>query len=769
MSDVFTLANQSGSSVMRKLTLVLAITAASAAAAPAADLVPLTTLHAIHSLTKAEASAGLPVAFEATVTYYNRTDVDLFVQQGGEAIYVETKRNEDLAPGDRVLVRGKTRDSFTPDVLSDSVTVLHHGSLPQPVDADFEQLIHAERDCMLVTVHATIRSADRVNFGDMHGIYLKLVTDQGSIDATAVDTDASTLNELLDAEVAVTGVVSGKFDSKMQLTGILLEVSKLADVKILKPAATSPKSLPITPMDQVLASYSVHDLTRRVRVKGTITYYQPGSAVVLQDGAKSLWIWTHVSSPMRIGDVAEATGFPDAHTTFLALTDGELEDRNIFEPVQPKAATWRQLATWNSGDPDGHQNDLVSFEGLVVAAVREGSQDEFVLRSDGKLFTAIYRHPPASEPPPMDEVPQGTRVRVTGICMAMQTNSIDPGEQEVPFNILLRSFDDIQVVATPSLLNTRNLIILVGFLLLVVIMVGARGWFIERKMRRQTAILGYIEQRRSRVLEDINGSRPLAEIIEQIAELVSLKLQGAPCWCQIADGARLGNYQPAISHFRIIDEQISSRSGASLGRIYAALDPHSNPNANESQSLSMGAGLTSLAIETRRLYSELHHRSEFDLLTNIHNRFSFDKYLDVLIEEARDKAGIFGLIYIDLDEFKQVNDVYGHRVGDAYLQEAALRMKKQLRGADMLARMGGDEFAALVAIVHSRAEIEEIAGRLLHSFDEPFAIDGHLLRGRASVGIAIYPEDGSTKETLFSGADAAMYVNKHMRRKETEV
>ena len=89
----------------------------------------------------------------------------------------------------------------------------------------------------------------------------------------------------------------------------------------------------------------------------------------------------------------------------------------------------------------------------------------------------------------------------------------------------------------------------------------------------------------------------------------------------------------------------------------------------------MGAGLAMLAIETRRLHSDLLHRSEFDLLTDIHNRFSLEKHLEELMEE-RAEAGIFGLIYIDLDEFKPVNDRCGHHVGDMYLQEAASRMKR---------------------------------------------------------------------------------------------
>ncbi|MGA2168488.1 MAG: GGDEF domain-containing protein [Terracidiphilus sp.] len=745
----------------KALAIILGWTSVAWAAQPAA----LTTLHAIHALSRPDAQKGLPVAFEATVTYYNSSDVDLFVQEGTEAIYVQTKPNQDLAPGDRVLVRGKTRDSFRPDVLSDSVTRLHPGALPMPVPAGFGQLIRAELDCMRVTVRATVRSADAVNFENIPGVYLKLLMDGGSIDATVLGSDAGMLKELLDADVEVTGVVSGEFDSKSQLTGILLEVSTFADVKILKRAQTSPDSLPVTPMDQVLSAYRVNDLSRRVRVQGTITYYEPGSAVVLEDGAKSLWISTHASDPMRIGDVAEATGFPDARYSFLALTDGKVQDSHIFKPIPPQPSTWGHLATWNSGSPEGHQNDLVSIEGQVAAAVREDSQDEFVLASNGKLFTAIYRHPLTNGTlPPMKQVPLGAKIRVTGICMVVQANTINPAQQEVPFNILLRSFDDVALVAEPSWLSVRNLILLVGLLLAVVIVVGARGWFIERTVRRQTATLAYIERRRSRILEDINGSRPLAEIIEEITELVSFKLKGAPCWCQIVDGALLGNCPQKLSALRIVQHEIPARSGAARGTLFAAFDPLTKPSPIELEALTMPAALATLAIETRRLYSDLLRRSEFDLLTDIHNRFSLDKRLDDQIDDARQNAGIFGLVYIDLDGFKQINDLYGHQVGDLYLQQAAVRMKRQLRSVDTLARLGGDEFAALVPVVRSRADVEEIALRLERCFDGPFEVEGNILHGSASVGIALYPQDGNTKDSLLNAADAAMYVAKHNKR-----
>ena len=138
--------------------------------------------------------------------------------------------------------------------------------------------------------------------------------------------------------------------------------------------------------------------------------------------------------------------------------------------------------------------------------------------------------------------------------------------------------------------------------------------------------------------------------------------------------------------------------------------------------------------------------------------------MDAQIDAARLEAAIFGLIYIDLDYFKQVNDSYGHQVGDQYLQEVALRMKRQLRPHDTLSRLGGDEFAVLLPMVRNRAEVEEIAQRLERSFDEPFAFEELTLTGSASVGIALYPQDGATRDDLLNAADAAMYLVKNDRR-----
>jgi len=759
---------------MKRLIAALIIVLGGAIAACAEEPETLRSLRDINPLTNAEASHLVPVDFEATVTYYRDYEKTMFVQDGGVAIYVQptTTNIGAFVPGDRVRVEGATEPSFRPFVLAKRITLLRHGSLPAAIPADHDQLIKAEHDCMLVKVRGVVRSIDLEisSAGKRYYTNLKLNADGGIINATVDSDDRKMLTDLLDDEVEITGPVSGKFDGKMQQTGILLHVSSYANLKIIKGVDVILASLPETPMDEIIHSYHVQNTSQRLRVRGTITYYEPGSAAVLQSGTKSLWIKTQTTEPLRIGDLADATGFPDVNNGFLVLTTSEIYDTHLPHPITPQREGWQQLVS------SKHLFDLVSIEGKVVTAVQGPSQDEYALVSNGYKFSAIYHHPAASDAlPAMKEMPVGATVRVTGICVLESAN---PFDRDVPFNILMRTPDDIVMIARPSLVNVRNLAALVSVLLLVVIAVAAWGWTLRRKVHQQTAALSLRieaeaalerataerERRRSRILEDINGAEPLASILEQIAELTSFRIEDACCWCEVTDGARLGQYPQEIDHLRVMQTDILARSGPPLGKLFVAFPQDAPLGVHIEHSLEVGAKLATLAIETRRLYADLRHRSEFDLLTDIHNRGSLDRLLDAQIEEARQNANIFGLIYIDLDEFKQVNDLYGHQVGDLYLQEVASRMKRQLRSHDMLARLGGDEFAALVPVVRSRAEVEEIALRLEHSFDEPYALDGYVLRGSASVGIALYPEDATTKDSLLSAADAAMYVAKHTKK-----
>jgi len=754
------------SCAMKRLVFLFAVLSMCVPPVWAEAAAPLTTLRAVAALSNAQASQHMPATFEATVTYFRFYDYVLIVQDGDAAIYVRATTNLNLTPGDRVLVRGTVRESFRPYVDSRDITRLKHGALPEPVHATYQEMIRGETDCKLVTARAHVLSADIVPNSTMRvpGMLLQMLVDGGHVDANVDSNDQQALKALLDADVQITGAVSGNFDNKMQQTGILFHVQTLADIKVIGRGGADPWSLAVTPMDRLITGYHVLDLGQRMRVHGTITYYQPGSALVLQDGLKSVWVATRSYAPLRIGDTADAIGFPDVQNGFLALARGEVLDSSIVASIMPSVFTWQELA---SGGNDAHSRafDLVSIEGEVVAEVRQATQDEYLLKKDGHLFSAIIRHPGSlSTIPllPMRQVPVGASIRVTGICMLEDAN---PFNGDVPFNILMRSYDDIAVVQRPTALNVRNLVALVALLLIVVFAVGAWSLYLERKMRHETSALAYLERRRSLVLEELNSSRPLKEIIEQITDLVSYKLRGAASWCEIIDGTYFGQRPAPISSQRVIQQEIRSRSGAPMGTLFASIPRFVRPSADESAALALGTGLAKLAIETSNLYRDLVYRSEFDLLTDVPNRFSLEKQLEAQIQEARTSAGNLGFIFIDLDRFKQINDQYGHQTGDVYLQGVAQRMKRQLRPGDLLARLGGDEFAVVAPGVRNRTEVEEIALRLERCFDEPFAAEGREIYGSASVGIALYPGDATNRDGLLSTADAAMYAAKESRKR----
>ena len=120
----------------------------------------------------------------------------------------------------------------------------------------------------------------------------------------------------------------------------------------------------------------------------------------------------------------------------------------------------------------------------------------------------------------------------------------------------------------------------------------------------------------------------------------------------------------------------------------------------------------------------------------------------------------FALFYLDLDDFKHVNDSHGHHVGDLLLAEAAERLKVRVRSSDTPARVGGDEFTLLLANVRSDKDVEKIARDLVHSLKEPYHPEGIRCVIGASIGISLYPDDGTTPDELMRHADAAMYSAK---------
>ncbi|MDP1526201.1 MAG: diguanylate cyclase [Rhodocyclaceae bacterium] len=158
---------------------------------------------------------------------------------------------------------------------------------------------------------------------------------------------------------------------------------------------------------------------------------------------------------------------------------------------------------------------------------------------------------------------------------------------------------------------------------------------------------------------------------------------------------------------------------------------------------------------------DLERMAFYDPLTALPNRMLFKERLERSLKEAK-RADIkhTGLLYLDLDKFKQVNDTYGHTTGDALLQEAAKRLTGSVREVDTVARLGGDEFAIVLQEIPDVATATRIAEKIITAIHQPFEIAGHRCEVGASIGIAIAPDDATTIAELIELADAAMYQAK---------
>ena len=523
----------------------------------------LSTVEAVRELSHEDAARRLPVKFEATVTYFRSYENTLFVQEGAWGIYVSGTNGLNLVPGDRVLVRGVTNDSFNPIVISNDLKLLGHGQLPQAVNATFAPLMQAVYDCRWIKAQGQVVLAE-MNLTSGHDItHLVLRMDGGNADIVMDSGDPARLKGLVDAQVEVTAVAGETFDGKWQQTGVRLHVPSFAYVKILNRAPVDAWAIPVTPMDEVLHGYHQDEKTPRVRVEGTLTYYHQTSLAVLQDGNKSIQVLTSQIDRLKVGDRVEAIGIPFVDNGFLTLKLGSIRTRGTAEPVKPQPVTWDQLASGK------YAFNLVSIEGAVVSQVREHAQDLYIISSGGHLFTAAVRHPFVYEwnvrrdPPPMPVIRPGSRVRLTGVAMLDNGN---PFNGAMAFGILLRSADDVAVLAPASWLNVRHLLGVVSALFLILLAITAWVALLRRKVHRQTMELAKrieaeanLERRRSKVLEDINGSRPLDEILEQIASLVSATLNGAACWIQMANGEPVGKTVSDTPGLRI---QTAGNSGA---------------------------------------------------------------------------------------------------------------------------------------------------------------------------------------------------------------
>ena len=201
------------------------------------------------------------------------------------------------------------------------------------------------------------------------------------------------------------------------------------------------------------------------------------------------------------------------------------------------------------------------------------------------------------------------------------------------------------------------------------------------------------------------------------------------------------------------------------GRVKRCLAVHATRLAGDAESGETEEILITIEdfTELRRIEAESLRLATSDILTGLSNRQQLMERLAQGIAQAEHNGTRMGVLFLDLDNFKDINDSLGHAAGDELLQQLAARLRDRVRASDTLARFGGDEFVLVVNGIRDRGACERVIHHLLSVFDQPFLLEGRKFRLTGSIGVATYPDDGEDPHSLLKYADAAMYRAKSLR------
>ncbi|WP_158675423.1 bifunctional diguanylate cyclase/phosphodiesterase [Thiohalobacter thiocyanaticus] len=207
-------------------------------------------------------------------------------------------------------------------------------------------------------------------------------------------------------------------------------------------------------------------------------------------------------------------------------------------------------------------------------------------------------------------------------------------------------------------------------------------------------------------------------------------------------------------------EPVKSAAGEVLGAFGIYQREVASPHPDDLELLSGAAHLAGIAIERKQVEERLYDLANFDKLTGLPNRSAFSSALNHALQHARRHQARVAIFFLDLDDFKLINDTLGHDVGDRLLQDVAQRLRENVRSDDQLARLGGDEFTVLLSDADDFQRVGELAERLLEVLALPYRLAGQDTAVSASIGISLFPDDAEDAATLLKNADIAMYRSK---------
>jgi diguanylate cyclase (GGDEF)-like protein len=781
--------------------------------ASAADPTPLLLTHVnqIHRLTPDQARKGFPVRLRVVVTYFD--SVNMFVHDSTGGIWVARSPTGLTAePGQLLDLQGvTTQTDFAPDIGEPRWTVVGHAAMPKAQRVSMDQLDSTTVDSEWVELEGVVRSAQIIKDGRVRFI---LQIPGGQV-AGYIPEHGGIPQGLVDSRVRVRGVCGALFTQEGQIVGVNLFVPEPDKIQILEAGSPDPFALASWPIGR-LQRFNLSGLPRhRLKVQGVVTAQFPGNDLYIADPTGSVYVATSQTSQLRPGDRIEVVGFVGVQDYRPVVQDAIYRVDGSGPP--PAAASIEA----NQALSDKYDSKLVTVKGWLrsLSVVPDGKL--LTLDYGGLAFSAMLR---AQQAEPGFSFQPGSLLQITGICLLGERDAAGAAQsfkirlrssQDV---LLIESPSWWNVERTLSVMSVLVAITL-GILVWVVVIrrqVKAQTKdlvvkTVKLELANQTTQEALhtarqaesLEVDRQQVLELVARDEPIERVLDQLAATAAAHCPNAVCailvkllegqlvssvpvlpgdWLDVLkqikiDSISVGAGFRELQQFSqdpvwegLLETHLPCRfrtfssapilvNGRMAGIIAAFFADKSPPDA-QPELLGSFSKLAGLALERRSLYEQLSFRAQYDLLTGLPNRPHLYERLNAEIALAILKGTLLGVVYIDLDSFKQVNDIHGHAAGDAVLQEIAARMAHIVRRGDTVGRIGGDEFVMVLPHLGSRLDAERIVAKISAALEEPIYFNNQALWVDASTGISLCPLDGEDPDELLKVADAQMYQAK---------
>jgi diguanylate cyclase (GGDEF)-like protein len=766
------------------------------------DIVRLSQLK---RLSEAEASAHKRITVRAVVTYFDTDWHLLFVQDETAAAFVQIGDQEPrLRTGDLIDISGVSRlGDFAPVIAQPKIGFVGKAQLPTPFRADrFEGNLPAA-DSKWCTFRGVVHTSQE------QGPHTILKVGAGQNQVTVQLPMLIHGDELVDQEILVTGVFGVLFNDRRQAVGHQIfvpspEFLTVADHVVRQNTPTTISSLRRYTLDA--------DERHSVMLNGTVVQKGAPDTIFVEDGSAGIRV--HATGPVNVadGDRVSVRGFVIPGGYSPALEDAVVTPEALGDLPKPL-----QIAA-KSALEGTNDSDYVSMRGTLTAIHADANSTTLVLNDKGTFFDATG--PSSSDLTGLRvgsevEVRGVCQVLVDRFPFSIRGFSLAFDSPDSVQVIKLGSWWDARKVAWALVLIVvlAAAASLWAALLRRQVEIQTHELQDSLESKRKARLF---DVARNEVLESIARNAPLPESMERLAGAIQEQIADSVCAIAMPpDGKSFMNGKPApvliapgvpeqvqpallsvlasvlvpavatadlrtsdlktdqdlmTSLLQVLsnaamqfhDGQASivfSGSGAAAGLLIVFLK---NQVASEAAStrqniLQSASRLVALARDHWHMQERLLHEARHDALTGLPNRAVAEDRMEQALARAARRQRQFAVLCIDLDGFKVVNDNLGHHAGDVLLQAVATRLRSRVRHSDTVARIGGDEFLAIIEDCSGDASAQAVAEHLISDLQDPILIEGQTLAISGSVGIAMYPADGKNAALLKRNADQAMY------------